>query len=82
MQWRPFLASELAVGCSTGLLIWNVDPCSVVARPSAGKINIVAISDVLSFKLHTNMAKVRYFIYEINSLQDLFPIYKALAILL
>ena len=37
MQWRPFLASELAVGCSTGLLIWNVDPCSVVARPSAGK---------------------------------------------
>ena len=48
MQWRPFLASELAVGCSTGLLIWNVDPCSVVARPSAGKINIVVISDVLS----------------------------------
>ena len=38
MQWRPFLASELAVGCSTGLLIWNVDPCSVVARPSAGKV--------------------------------------------
>ena len=36
MQWRPYLASELAVGCSTGLLIWNVDPCSVVARPSAG----------------------------------------------
>ena len=38
MQWRPFLASELAVGCSTGLLIWNVDPCSVVARPSAGML--------------------------------------------
>ena len=43
MQWRPYLASELAVGCSTGLLIWNVDPCSVVARPSAGKINTVAL---------------------------------------
>ena len=43
MQWRPYLASELAVGCSTGLLIWNVDPCSVVARPSAGKFNIVAL---------------------------------------
>jgi len=39
MQWRPYLASELAVGCSTGLLIWNVDPCSVVARPSAGCVS-------------------------------------------
>ena len=45
MQWRPYLASELAVGCSTGLLIWNVDPCSVVARPSAGIINGAALLD-------------------------------------
>ena len=41
MQWRPFLASELAVGCNSGLLIWNVDPCSVVARPSAGCVSLL-----------------------------------------
>ncbi len=32
LAWRPFNASELAVGCVTGLLIWTVDPASVAAR--------------------------------------------------
>ncbi len=31
---RPNSASELAVGCHTGTLVWQVDPKSVVTRPS------------------------------------------------
>ncbi len=36
LEWRPLNASELAVGCLKGILIWTVDPSSVAARPSAG----------------------------------------------
>ena len=28
LAWRPFSASELAVGCASGVLIWTVDPIS------------------------------------------------------
>ncbi|XP_040563476.1 aladin [Lepeophtheirus salmonis] len=35
LAWRPFSSSELAVGTESGILIWVVDPSSVVARPSA-----------------------------------------------
>jgi len=41
MAWRPFYASELAVGCSTGVLVWTIDPSSVVARPSAGCVSLL-----------------------------------------
>ena len=41
LAWRPYLASELAVGCLTGILIWTVDPLSVVARPSANCVYIL-----------------------------------------
>merc|ERR1719186_146227 len=34
MAWKPCGASELAVGCQAGVLLWHVDPASVVARPS------------------------------------------------
>ncbi|KAK6629857.1 hypothetical protein RUM43_003678 [Polyplax serrata] len=34
MAWRPFCASELAVGCDEGVIVWNVDPNSVITRPS------------------------------------------------
>lgn len=34
LAWRPLSASELAVGCMSGVLIWNVDPNSVITRPS------------------------------------------------
>ena len=57
MQWRPFLASELAVGCSNGLLIWNIDPCSVVARPSAGCVSLLQSpghAPVSSISWHSN----------------------------
>ncbi|KAK3923787.1 Aladin [Frankliniella fusca] len=34
LAWRPNSASELAVGCQIGTLVWQVDPKSVVTRPS------------------------------------------------
>ncbi|KAL0274599.1 UNVERIFIED_CONTAM: hypothetical protein PYX00_002694 [Menopon gallinae] len=34
LAWRPFSSSELAVGCEAGVLLWTVDPNSVVSRPS------------------------------------------------
>lgn len=34
MAWRHLSASEIAVGCETCILIWTVDPNSVVTRPS------------------------------------------------
>lgn len=33
LAWRPFSAGELAVGCQTAFLIWNVDPNSLMTRP-------------------------------------------------
>lgn len=32
--FRPLSASELAVGCSNGVYIWNIEPNSIVTRPS------------------------------------------------
>ncbi|XP_069684617.1 aladin-like isoform X2 [Periplaneta americana] len=34
LAWRPMSASELAVGCESGVFVWHVDPNSVVTRPS------------------------------------------------
>ena len=42
MAWRPFSASELAIGCASGVLIWTVDPLSVVARPSAACVSLLS----------------------------------------
>ena len=42
LAWRPYSASELAVGCSSGVLIWTVDPISVVARPSAACVSLLS----------------------------------------
>lgn len=33
LAWRPFSASELAVGCQNGILIWTIDPNSHITRP-------------------------------------------------
>lgn len=40
LAWRPFSASELAVGCDRSVIVWTVDPNSVVTRPSmsCGKV--------------------------------------------
>lgn len=31
LAWRPMCATDLAVGCEDGIIIWNVDPLSVVS---------------------------------------------------
>ena len=59
MEWRPYLATELAVGCSSGLLIWNVDPNSVVARPSAG----ISYLLLWSFILHGTLKLITKQLY-------------------
>lgn len=35
MSWRPLSASELAVGCEQGVIIWTVDPNSTFTKPSS-----------------------------------------------
>ena len=42
LAWRPFSASELAVGCASGVLVWTVDPMSLVARPSAACVSLLS----------------------------------------
>ncbi|GLV46013.1 aladin [Carabus blaptoides fortunei] len=34
VAWRPLSASEIAIACENDILIWTVDPNSVVTRPS------------------------------------------------
>ena len=41
MAWRPLNASELAVGCLNGCLVWTVDPTSVATRPSASCVTLL-----------------------------------------
>ena len=41
MAWRPLNASELAVGCLGGCLVWTVDPTSVATRPSASCVAVL-----------------------------------------
>ncbi|XP_028157579.1 aladin-like, partial [Ostrinia furnacalis] len=33
--WRPFSASEIAVGCEQGVIVWTVDPNSMFTKPSS-----------------------------------------------
>lgn len=35
LSWRPFSASELAVGCEQGVIVWTVDPNSMFTKPSS-----------------------------------------------
>ena len=41
MAWRPFNASDLAVGCLIGVLIWPLEPNSVATRPSASSVIVL-----------------------------------------
>lgn len=43
LAWRPLNASELAVGCLSGLLLWTVEPTSVAARPSASCVTLLQV---------------------------------------
>uniref|UniRef100_A0A1B6FRP2 Aladin seven-bladed propeller domain-containing protein n=1 Tax=Cuerna arida TaxID=1464854 RepID=A0A1B6FRP2_9HEMI len=42
MAWRPLCASELAVGCELGVVIWHIDPNSVITRPSAANTHVLS----------------------------------------
>ncbi|KAG8241952.1 hypothetical protein J6590_075529 [Homalodisca vitripennis] len=42
MAWRPLCASELAVGCELGVVIWHIDPNSVITRPSAANTQVLS----------------------------------------
>ncbi|KAL0821506.1 hypothetical protein ABMA28_004970 [Loxostege sticticalis] len=33
--WRPYSASEIAVGCEQGVIVWTVDPNSMFTKPSS-----------------------------------------------
>lgn len=35
LSWRPYSASEIAVGCEQGVIIWTVDPNSTFTKPSS-----------------------------------------------
>lgn len=35
VSWRPYSASELAVGCEQGVIVWTVDPNSMFTKPSS-----------------------------------------------
>ncbi|XP_054267179.1 aladin-like [Macrosteles quadrilineatus] len=41
LVWRPLCGSELAVGCEVGVLVWHVDPNSVITRPSASNTQLL-----------------------------------------
>ncbi|XP_076064779.1 aladin-like [Oratosquilla oratoria] len=48
ISWMPCSASTLAVGCDTGVLLWAVDPVSVVTRPSGSCVTILSHSSMSS----------------------------------
>lgn len=35
LSWRPYSASEIAVGCEQGVIVWTVDPNSMFTKPSS-----------------------------------------------
>lgn len=41
LNHRPLCGSELAVGCEAGVIVWHVDPNSVITRPSASNTQLL-----------------------------------------
>lgn len=41
LSWRPLNASDLAIGCLNGIVIWSLDPTSVAVRPSASNVTFL-----------------------------------------
>lgn len=35
LAWRPLTASELAVGCYNGVILWKLDPSANTLRPTS-----------------------------------------------
>ncbi|KAJ2945439.1 hypothetical protein O0L34_g251 [Tuta absoluta] len=41
LSWRPHSASEIAVGCEQGVIVWSVDPNSMFTKPSSSNAVIL-----------------------------------------
>lgn len=41
ISWRPNSASEIAVGCEQGVIVWTVDPNSMFTKPSSSNAVIL-----------------------------------------
>lgn len=41
VAWRPYSASEIAVACEIGVIVWTVDPNSIFAKPSVSNATIL-----------------------------------------
>lgn len=54
MAWKPYCASMLALGCQAGVIIWQLDPTSLVTRPSSTCMTL------LSQKGHTGVTSVSW----------------------
>jgi len=42
LAWRPLSGGYLAVGCLQGVMLWTVDPSSVVSRPSSSCASLLS----------------------------------------
>ncbi|KAG5893708.1 hypothetical protein JTB14_017815 [Gonioctena quinquepunctata] len=45
IAWRPLSNTEIAVGHEDGIIVWNVDPNSLVARPSISNALVLSRAD-------------------------------------
>ncbi|KAF5291841.1 hypothetical protein FQA39_LY14178 [Lamprigera yunnana] len=41
LAWRPLSNTEIAIGCETGIIVWNVDDTSLITRPSINNATIL-----------------------------------------
>ncbi|XP_067125534.1 aladin [Centruroides vittatus] len=41
MAWKPYYSSILAVACNMGVLVWQIDPTSLVTRPSSSCVTFL-----------------------------------------
>lgn len=42
IKWKPFSSSVIAVACHNGILIWQIDPTSLVTRPSSSCMRLLS----------------------------------------
>lgn len=45
MAWKPYCTSVLAVACREGILLWQVEPTSVIPRPSSACASLLSHQD-------------------------------------
>ncbi|XP_037290581.2 aladin [Rhipicephalus microplus] len=42
MAWKPYSSAVLAVACQEGVLLWQVEPTSLIARPSSAYASLLS----------------------------------------